>query len=195
MRGGQHIINKHNASLCEGLLALWAAPACVCTRVCTRTYAYVRVCVCVCVCVRACTYVWACVVYVRVCTVVCIHACMHCVLVHACVFVCMCAHVYLCACTYRCVYVCMHAGMCACMHMWKEWGRPSFWSFLPKLFVFDEAWGLGGLERRLWEAFPACPRSCFKLFNWLITMRASRCPCNLVIKMLHTLRGGQKKFA
>ena len=37
MRVGQHLINKHNASLCEGLLALWAARARICTRVCACT--------------------------------------------------------------------------------------------------------------------------------------------------------------
>jgi len=32
----------------------------------------------------------------------------------------------------------------------------------PKLFVH-----LGGLERKLWEAFPVCPRSCLKSINYL----------------------------
>jgi len=123
---GAHIINKRNASLCEVLLALWAAPTCVCTRVCARAH--------VCVRARTCVLVFVCVCCVRayVCMCTCVYTYVY--MSHTCVCMCVCAW-----------------GTSACMRMWRDWRRPSPWCPFspregqpPKLSVH-----LGGLEGRL----------------------------------------------
>ena len=110
------MIYKHDASLCEGLLALRAAPTCVCTRVCARTYAcvrmcaYVRVCVCMCVCVRARTCERA------LCTCVCVYGCVHTCVRALCTCACVCMCVRVCVCVrirvYVRVYTCTHLYTC-----------------------------------------------------------------------------------
>jgi len=42
MQGGQHLVNKHNASLSECLLALWAARVSICTHAYVRLRAHVK---------------------------------------------------------------------------------------------------------------------------------------------------------
>ena len=109
---GAHMCNKHNASLCEGLLALCAAPTCVCTRlyicvhahVCVRSHTCVFVCVCMCVCVRvrvrvSVRCVCACVCTQRLCT--CMHASIEC----------LCVRAYVCACV--CARICVYVSVCA----------------------------------------------------------------------------------
>ena len=143
-------------------------------------------------CVRLCTYMRSCIVYLCVRANVCVREYVRIrVYVSVCVYICI--HVpYMCVCMR--VRVCMHVGVCMCVCMQVHVractcegnegalplgpsspieGQP------PKLFV------------HLRGGFPGLSPFTLKIY-YLITMQASRGPCNLDNK-LPTHRKGVKK--
>ena len=180
MRGGQHLLYKyHNASWCEGLLALWAAPACVCTRVrkhaCVFMCVRVSLCVCVNVCMRTCAYVCACVAYVRACVHDCVRTCVHALWTCACV----CMRVRVCACSYVCVHAHVKGLRCPC-----SWCSSSPAS-LPAACLPWGPWGAA------WKAFLAWP-SCVNLFNYPIASFARPLQLSYINCSGHSARGWKR---
>ena len=180
MRGGQHLLYKyHNASWCEGLLALWAAPACVCTRVrkhaCVFMCVRVSRCVCVNVCMRTCAYVCACVAYVRACVHDCVRTCVHALWTCACV----CMRVRVCACSYVCVHAHVKGLRCPC-----SWCSSSPAS-LPAACLPWGPWGAA------WKAFLAWP-SCVNLFNYPIASFARPLQLSYINCSGHSARGWKR---